>query len=225
MSDRVKRIYASSLRDTQARQTRRAIVDAGARLFVRDGFGKTTIDAVAALAGVSRKTVFTSVGGKVDILRLAIEWAVAGDDEPVPLSQRAEISRLREERDPARLVEGWVDMGMPITVRVSGLFQALVTAAGSDDQAHALLHEFRAQRLQGARALCRALAATDGLRPGLSVERAADIAFLHSDPHLYSTLVTDRGWSKRAFGEWVKETLRTQLLVQYAPTREIGGTE
>src|SRR5262245_52097861 len=106
MMSEVKRNYSSTLRDAQARQTRRAIVDAGARLFVDDGFGRTTIDTIAAEAGVSRKTVFTSVGGKVEILKLAIDWAIVGDDEPVALADRPEIERLKAETDPRAILDG-----------------------------------------------------------------------------------------------------------------------
>ena len=62
------RQYRSALRDEQARATRRRIVDAGAALFVESGYVPTTIDAIAERAGVSRRTVFTSVGGKAAVL-------------------------------------------------------------------------------------------------------------------------------------------------------------
>ena len=212
MTSEVKRNYSSTLREEQARQTRRAIVDAGARLFVADGFGRTTVDAIAAAAGVSRKTVFTSVGGKVEILKLAIDWAIVGDDEPVPLSDRPEIERLKGEADPGAVLDGWVDVGIPISARVAGVFTALVVAAGIDDDARALLETTNAQRASGARAACKAIAALDGLRSDLTVARATDITFVYSDPHLYVTLVTERGWSQRAFTQWVKESLRHQLL-------------
>ena len=52
------RSYTSQLRADQAIQTRRRIVDAAAELFAERGYAATTIDAVAAAAGVSRKTVF-----------------------------------------------------------------------------------------------------------------------------------------------------------------------
>src|SRR5688500_16295550 len=69
-----KRPDQSSLREGQARTTRRAIVEAGGALFVERGYAGTTVDAIAERAGVSRKTVFTSVGGKVGLLKLAIDW-------------------------------------------------------------------------------------------------------------------------------------------------------
>ncbi len=88
MAEAVKKSYNSPLRVEQARATRRAIVAAAARLFVERGYGPTTVDAIAETAGVSRKTVFTSVGGKAEALKLAIDWAIVGDDEPVSLQQR-----------------------------------------------------------------------------------------------------------------------------------------
>src|SRR4051812_45099585 len=102
----VKRTYRSDLRAAQAQATRRSIVGAATRLFVEDGYGPTTIDAVADAAGVSRKTVFTAVGGKLDLLKVALDWAVAGDDAPVPLSDRASMRALREQTDPVVLLNG-----------------------------------------------------------------------------------------------------------------------
>lgn len=212
MSQRVKRNYSSTLRDMQARETRRAVVNAGARLFVADGFGRTTIDAIAAAAGVSRKTVFTSVGGKVEILKLAIDWAIAGDDEPVALADRPEVARMRTVTDPREVVAGWADIGVPISARVSGLYQALVVAAAIDDRARDLLATTKRQRLGGARDFVGHLAEVGGLRDDMSVERAADIALVYNDPHLYVTLVSERGWSQRAFTQYVKDCMSDQLL-------------
>ena len=73
-----RRPYRSTLREEQARATRRAVVGAARDLFVELGWSRTTIDAVAARAGVSRKTVFTSVGGKAALLKLALDWALVG---------------------------------------------------------------------------------------------------------------------------------------------------
>ena len=65
-----KRVYTSELRDAQARATRRQVVAAAGDLFAREGYGATTIAAVADAAGVSRKTVFSAVGGKVELIKL-----------------------------------------------------------------------------------------------------------------------------------------------------------
>ena len=105
-----RRPYRSAVRAEQARATRRAIVEAGSALFVERGFAGTTVDAIAERAGVSRKTVFSSVGGKVGLLALAVDWALVGDDEPVALAERPVIRELFGETDPQRAVVLWARM-------------------------------------------------------------------------------------------------------------------
>ena len=58
----VKRQYRSSLRAAQAAGTRLLIIQTAARLFIQDGYVATSVDAIAEAAGVSRATVFASVG-------------------------------------------------------------------------------------------------------------------------------------------------------------------
>src|SRR5262250_2683333 len=107
MTSPVKKPYKSTLREAQARATRRAIVDAAARLFIERGYGATTVDAIAEAAGVSRKTVFTSVGGKAEALKLAIDWANVGDDEPVPMLERPHVKAMQQEPDARRIVTSY----------------------------------------------------------------------------------------------------------------------
>ena len=121
MGGSVKRDYRSELRTAQARETRRSIVSAASRLFIEDGYGATTIDAVADAAGVSRKTVFTAVGGKLELLKVALDWAVAGDDLPVPSRTAAVMRQLLGESDPTALITGWARILVEIDARVAGL--------------------------------------------------------------------------------------------------------
>ena len=211
MGDTVKRVYSSELRAAQARATRRVIVNAAARLFVRDGFGQTTVDAIAEEAGVSRKTVFAAVGGKVELLKLALDWAIAGDDEPIAVSDRPEVGRLKQERDPDALLRGYAHMVTTIGSQVAGLSRALIVAAGSDPEARKLWETWQSQRHFGARAVVGALAALGGLRDGLELAEAADLVWVHNDPALYHRLVIERRWAKKHFEEWLYQTLRQQL--------------
>lgn len=211
MSEAVKRAYSSQLRENQAQQTRHAIVEAASRLFIDRGFGLTTIDDIAAEAGVSRKTVFTSVGGKLQILKVALDWAVAGDDEPVPLAERAPIRAAEAAHDPEVSIKTWVDIVCSIVPRSAGLMAVLRSAAGSDPQAQELLVVMERQRLVGAQHFVGMLHRQGGLRQGLSRNKAVDIVYAYNDPQLFFRLVTDRGWSLEAFRSWLHEAIRFQL--------------
>src|SRR5437879_10486221 len=93
----VKRPYQSTLRGAQAQSTREAVIDASARLFVEKGYAATSIEEIAAAAGVSRATVFTSVGGKAKLLKTALDVAIVGDDAPIALPNRPRSQSIRAE--------------------------------------------------------------------------------------------------------------------------------
>src|SRR5690348_15876004 len=98
MVERVKRHYATAVRAEQARVTRRAVVEAARELFVGQGWTATSIEQVAAAAGVSRATVFT-VGGKPELLKLAYDTTFAGDDEDDAMADRSAMKELAAAPD------------------------------------------------------------------------------------------------------------------------------
>jgi AcrR family transcriptional regulator len=206
------RPYRSALRDDQARATRRRIVRAGGELYVQQGYGRTTIDAIAERAEVSRKTVFTSVGGKAVVLKLAFDWALAGDDEPVPMAERPEVRRMMQEPDPEVFVAGWIAMNAAIAGRLAALHHVLVVAADADPEAAAVLTTVEQQRTHGALVFATRLAAIGGLRPELGVDRVAAIAELLMDPIAYRRLVLLRGWTTEEYSEYLQRMARAALL-------------
>lgn len=208
----VRRPYRSTLREEQARATRRAIVEAGAALFVERGFAGTTVDAIAERAGVSRKTVFTSVGGKVAVLKDAFDWALAGDDAPVPLGDRPAVRDFLTETDPATAVEKWARVMSEIAGRLAYIHPALVAAADVDPEAAELNETSERNRLHGARTFVRHLREVGGLREDVSVKRGAAVAALLMDPLGYRRLVLGDGWREKEYAAWVARMAAASLL-------------
>ena len=211
MSEPARR-YVSELRDEQARRTRRAIVTAARELFLARGYAATTIDAIAEAAHVSRRTVFNAVGGKVALLKLALDWAIVGDDEPVALADRPAVQAIQAERDPRRVLDLWVDMVVDIAARVAPIGEVLYVAADSDPEAGELLAKEAQARMYGARAFAGHLASLGGLAEGVSEQQAADLCWAVNDGHLYSLLVTQRGWTPAALAQWLSGSLAVALL-------------
>lgn len=206
------RPYRSTLRDEQSRATRRRIVDAASELFVETGYGRATIDAIAARAGVSRKTVFTAAGGKATLLKLAFDWTLAGDDEPVAIADRPEVRRMMQQERPADLLAEWVAMNAAIAGRVAALHHVVVVAADADRDAADLLATIDDQRADGARAFVARLDAIGGLRPGLDRDAAAAITEVLMDPMAYRRLVVMRGWAFEAYVRYVQHIAAASLL-------------
>ena len=206
------RPYRSVLRDEQSRMTRRRIVDAGGALFVAHGYVPTTIDAIAERAGVSRRTVFTSVGGKAVVLKLAFDWTLAGDDEPLAIGDRSEVQHMMRGEDAAELLSVWMAMNAAINRRLAPLHHVLVVAADADADAAALLATTDDQRIDGAQRVTARLAALGGLQPGLDPNQAAAIADVLIDPTLYRRLVDLRGWTFPTYVEHLQRIASASLL-------------
>jgi AcrR family transcriptional regulator len=204
--------YASPVRTDQARATRRAIVAAAADLFVAQGFAATTIDAVAERAGVGRKTVFSSVGSKGALLKLAWDFALAGDDEPVPMSERAAVQAMLAETDGHRLVRMWTDMLLDVGSRARDLGSVVLAAADVDAEARALRDAIRTETLAGATAFVTHLAGTGSLRADLGVARAADTCWALMNALLQDLLIADRGWSSSEYRDWFVRIVAATLL-------------
>lgn len=70
------RVHPSSGRGRPAggsEQKRTAIVEAALRLFLRDGFERVSVDAIAAEAGVSKRTIYNHYGDKESLFLSVIE--------------------------------------------------------------------------------------------------------------------------------------------------------
>ena len=206
------RTYHSPTRDESARQTRRRIVGAARELFVSRGYAGTTIDAVAEAAGVSRRTVFLSVGSKAELLKTAWDWAVVGDDEPVPMAERPHVLAMMTVTDPARLVRLWVEQLLGVTDRLAALEAVLNRAVDVDAEAAALRVRIDVERQGGARMFVTHLASVGGLRDGLTVEAGADMCWVLMNPLLQARLRTERGWTREAVSDWLVRVTAASLL-------------
>src|SRR5258705_11208909 len=106
-SRRVKRSYDSPLRRERAEPTRLAIAAAAGRLFAERGYAATSIEEIAAAAGVGRATVFSSVGGKPELLKAAYRLAVRGPaSADTPLGEQPRSRRISAKPDAPKLLPG-----------------------------------------------------------------------------------------------------------------------
>lgn len=208
----VKRSYRSPLRSAQAGQTRRAIIDAATLLFVRDGYGATSIEAVAEEAGVSRATVFTACGSKAALLKTAYDVALVGDDVDVPLPLRPESLAIRAEPDPRRYLERYAGLIVQLGGRVAAIYEAIRGAASADPDVRPVWDKIQGERRIGAAHVVADTASKGPLRAGLDLESAADVVWVLVDPGLFHMLVTGRGWSSEHYAKWLGEALCHELL-------------
>jgi TetR/AcrR family transcriptional regulator, mexJK operon transcriptional repressor len=89
---------------------RRAIIDAARRVFLTHGFAGSSVDAIAADAGVSKQTIYNHFGDKEALFRAvvhAVQSDFAGDFHERGLEERLAVSD-NLDRDLRQLGRRWV---------------------------------------------------------------------------------------------------------------------
>jgi TetR/AcrR family transcriptional regulator, mexJK operon transcriptional repressor len=107
---------AKTLREGSAAK-RAAILSAARDLFLNDGFDRTSVDAVSARAGVSKRTVYDYFGDKATLLQ-----AVVNDisDSLVGTVQRTLDGTLATVTAPDQLEGAFVDFSLRIVTDMLG---------------------------------------------------------------------------------------------------------
>jgi AcrR family transcriptional regulator len=213
VTDPVKRDAPSKSGRGQARTrlARRAVVDAARALFLERGYVATTIEAISDHSDVPSATVYRLFSSKLGILKALLDTSIAGDDQPLAVQERPDVASLFTEPDPHKLLAGFAGITTAINQRTNDVYRVLVSAAGSDPAAAALLDDLRRQRDEGQGRVARALARSRTLEPKLRERDAADLIHALMSPEVYGLLVGDRGWSPERYQEWLATTLAQQL--------------
>ena len=197
----VKRPYDSTRRQDQARQTRLAIVHAAHDLFVSNGYGRTTIADIARAAGVAVETVYAAFKNKPTLLRQVWYVHFRGDEQNVPLYDRAEMREILAEPDLVSRIRKHAQFVTATNRRIAPLLAALVGAAANEPGAAAMLDEWAERRIDVATKYAHAAAATGQL--GTSEHECRDVLFATMDGALWQRLVTERGWSDERYAAWL----------------------
>jgi AcrR family transcriptional regulator len=209
------RRYDASRRRDQARRRRDRITDAAQRLFLRDGYGPTTVAAIAAQCGVSADMIYKSFGGKPGLVRAIHQRALQGQG-PVPAETRSDAIQA-QQRDPRKIIQAWGAFTTEIAPRAAPILLLVRAAASTDAEMRSLLAELDGQRLQRMTGNARRLHDAGHLRPGVTLAHAADVLWTYSSPELYELLVLRRGMPLEEYGRFVANAMIDALLPSEPP--------
>jgi AcrR family transcriptional regulator len=212
---RAARRYRSPRREQQARRTRARITAAAAQRFLACGYAATTMRAVAADARVALPTVELAFGTKAQLLKAAIDVAIAGDDEPVPMLTRGWAEQAESMAGPAEFAAVFAEVLAQSAQRAAGLTLAALEAARSDEDITAVAAQLMTQRQVMATWLVDGLLRRSPLRNGTDRAAAIDTIWTLMDPAVFCRLTGDRGWSATRFRDWFTDsTLRLLLPIR-----------
>lgn len=219
------RTYYAPRRAERARRTRERILAAATARFLERGYAATTMREVAAGAGVSLPTVELAFGTKSNLLKSAIDVAIAGDDETVPMLERAWTRAARSAPDARAFLEIVAEVVHRSQLRASGLLVAAYEVAARDLDIAAFVTRQEAQREGTVRWIVEGLMRYGPLRPDRAPDEAVDTLWLLMDPVLFHRLTTARGWTAERVRDWFVDAALRLLLARPGEPRHLSEEE
>ena len=206
------RSYNSPRRKEQAKATRKEILDAAERLFLKDGYVATSMAAIAKEAGVALKTVYLAFETKSGLLRALWHRNLRGGREEVPVADQEWFREVIEEPDPAKALRLNARNSRRVKGRIAPLGEVIRSAAAADPEIGALLDRIWSQFYDNQRDVVKALHKRGALKRDLGVDRGADILWTLNHPTVYVLLLAGRGWSEDEYERWLGDITCSELL-------------
>lgn len=203
-----KRPYQSAVRQRQAGDTRRRIVEATRHLLQSEGYAGMTIEAIARRADVSAQSVYGIFKSKTGILVELLDQAAFGADYEDTVRQAMSTS------DPESCLRFAALIARQIHDAQSATFDLLRGAGVVAPELAKLEQQRENLRYERQEMMIISLREAASLRPGLDHRTARDILWMLTGRDVYRMLVRERGWSGQKYQHWVADALVQSLLTQ-----------
>jgi AcrR family transcriptional regulator len=208
-SDHEKRPYHTPKRDARARATRERIRTTAETLFLRDGYARTSMGAIAQAAAVAEKTVYLAFPTKAKLLNEIIVTALRAEDAPRPFRTHLQEALAAP---PDRLLAEFAALTADLMARTARIMDLGESAASSDPQLAALRDRGHAAMRSDCHDVAATLAVRGALAVDITTEDAASTIYAIANESVYLRLVDGCGWSPDRYHAWLERTLRETLL-------------
>ena len=202
--------YNSPRRQQAAAATREAIIEAALELFACQGYARTTVAQIAEAARVAANTVYTSVGGKPQLLAAITEGGTGDPDVAETLTAVAGTS------DPAEVIRLTAAGTRQVNERRTKAIAVLLDSAQADPAAAEMLQVTVRYYRETLGTLAGRLEDLGAVQPP-DLNRAADVFWYLFGWTSWRTLITDLGWSWDAAEQWLAQRGIDALLRQRTP--------
>lgn len=206
------RPYHAPQRAAAAVRTREAVVAAAKDLFEHLGWSGATMRAVADQAGVSVKTVEALYRTKAELLKTAVDYAIAGDLRPVPILGRESVAAMQAAPDAPTMLGLHAHHVRSISGRAAPIFRVVEQAAPTHPDIARLWAQMSDNRRAGAQWAAATLLAKPDVPPRTSQGYAEDVFWIGIDPGTYRSLTLGRGLSPDDFEAWITNFYTKMLL-------------
>jgi AcrR family transcriptional regulator len=202
--------YNSPRRQQAAAATREAIIEAAQELFACQGYARTTVAQVAEAAQVAANTVYTSVGGKPQLLAAITE---SGTGDPDVADTLTAVARTT---DPAEVIRLTAAGTRRVNQRRTKAVAVLLDSAQADPAAAEMLRVTVRYYRDTLTTLAGRLEDLGAVEP-TDLNRAADVFWYLFGWTSWRTLITDLGWSWDEAEQWLAQQGIDALLMPARP--------
>jgi len=202
--DRPRRQYRAPLREHAALRTRRLVTKAAKETFEKQGWSGATMATIAERAGVSQSTVEALFRTKPALLQAAVDYAIRGDIDPLPIRGRKISTDMEAAPDAVSMLELHAGHLRAVQGRSARLAFVVEQAAKSDRRVAVLWRRMNVNRRDGVEWAARTLLA----KPAVKHLRAADVEktfWVALDSGNYRLLTDYVGLSADEYERWILE--------------------
>lgn len=183
------RPYRSNLRERQAADTRRRVLQAARVTFAANGYATTTINDIAAAADVSAQTIYAGFTSKAGLARALVDYT---NEQSGAAEMAADV---RAADTPERLLRASIHLVCVLHERIGDLIRVLTQAAQVDSALGPTVAAGRASHAEPQKMIVSRLAAAGALRDEITEEAAVGLLSVCTSPEAVERYVADLHWS------------------------------
>ena len=207
-----RRGYHAPMREAAATRNRESIVRAAKDLFEQRGWAATTVRSIAAVAGVSPKTVEADFATKAALLEAAVAYAIRGDLDPRPVAQREAIAEVEQAADAAAMLTLHAAHLRRVHERSARIAFAVEQAAATDPIAADRWREMNRNRTAAIRRATETLLEKPGCKPGLIPQDVQASFWVALDWATYRTLTEQARLTPDQYEAWLRRYYEATFL-------------
>jgi AcrR family transcriptional regulator len=210
---RPTRTYDATHRRRRTAERQELALAAARRLFAERGYRETTMEAIAAEAGMATPTLYAAFGSKHGILSRLLDRLVSGEPGGPSVLATADARAVFAEPDRHRALRKFAHHMDAIQDRLGPIYEIMKDAARSEPDVARLYGRAQNNRFGNLEALAARLAEREPLRNGLSVEDAGRTVWVLASPEVRHMLLVHAGWTRARYEAWLGDTLCAALLL------------
>jgi len=196
----------SQLRERRRREAEQAMIAAATELFLREGYAKTTMTAVAELADVAERSVYLHFDTKAKLYQRVIEAATVGDIDSTPLPERDWSVRAMSAPTLSARIDAFADGVSTMHERLGPLMAVNGEVEPSEPGVQESARAARDATVVFLRSFWESADAAGLLPVGVDIPWLVDTSVILSAAETRLVVTRHLSWGRESYRDWLVTT-------------------